>query len=314
MRVAFLGSPPFATPVFAALLASEHEVVALVTPPDRPRGRGQRVPVSPLADLALDRGRALLRPETTRGSAFLAELARTEPEVIAVASYGEILRPALLDLPPHGCLNVHASLLPRWRGASPVQAAIRAGDERTGVTIQRIVAALDEGDVLLERSTPIDPAETAGQLTARLAALGGPALVEALDRLARGEARFTPQDPAAATYARKLSKADGLLDWTLEPGTLARFVRAMTPWPGARTTLPEERELVVLAARPAEGIEAPPAAAPGTLLDARGRLYVACGGAVLELLRVKPAGRAAMDGEAFLRGARLPPDTVFGTV
>jgi methionyl-tRNA formyltransferase len=299
LRLVFMGSPPFATPVLEHLLASSHEVAALVTPPDRPRGRGRAVVESPLAARARAAGAGVMQPATTRDPAFARSLAGFAPDVLCVASYGEILRAEVLELAPHGALNVHGSLLPRWRGAAPVQAAIAAGDLHTGVSVQRMVLALDEGDVLLERRTPIGADEAAGQLLARLADLGGAALVEALDLLASGAATFTPQDDERATYCKKLEKEDGRIDWARGTAVLERHVRAMHPWPAARTALPDGRELVVLRARAAAG-----AGAPGTLLPGAAAVVATADGA-LELLEVKPAGKGAMDGAAFLRGARI---------
>src|SRR5262245_510426 len=202
-----MGSPPFAGPVFAGILASaRHDVIALVTRPDKPRGRGQRVEDAPLVRAARERDVRVLQPQRARDLEFVEQLRELAPDVIVVASYGEILKSDLLALPRHGCFNVHASLLPRHRGASPIQAAILAGDEETGVSIQRMVLALDEGDVLLEERTRIEPHENAGELLARLAQLGARATSRALDLVAAGEARFTPQDASRATYARKISK------------------------------------------------------------------------------------------------------------
>jgi len=309
MRLVFLGSPPFGTAVLRALAASAHAVLAVVTPPERPQGRGRALRPSPVARIAREHGLALVQPATTKDPAFARELGALEPEVLVVASYGEILRRDVLELAPRGALNVHASLLPRWRGAAPIQRAILAGDAETGVSVQRMVLALDEGDVLLEERTPIGREENAGELLERLAELGGRAIVAALDLLQIGRATFTPQDASRATYARKLAKEEGLLDWSRPAEELARVVRAMTPWPGARTSLPDGRELGVLAARVAEGFDA----APGTLADSRDALRVATGAGGLELLTVKPAGRAAMSGAEFLRGARLASGARLGS-
>jgi methionyl-tRNA formyltransferase len=311
LRLIFLGSPPFALAVLERVLASSHEVLEVVTPPDRPAGRGRTVHRSSLAALAEARGISVLQPETTRTEAFVSALAAREPDVLLVASYGEILRENVLTLAPHGALNVHASLLPRWRGASPIQAAIQAGDTWTGVSIQRMVRALDAGDVLLEERTPIGAEETAGELTARLAALGGDAAVRALDELASGTATFTPQDPAGVTFARKLEKDAGRIVWSKPAAELARLVRAMNPWPLARTRLPDgERELAILRARAATE-ECGASLVPGTLLDSR-RFLVQTGTGALELLAVQPAGKPEMDGAAFLRGARLVPPARLG--
>ncbi|HVS18952.1 MAG TPA: methionyl-tRNA formyltransferase, partial [Planctomycetota bacterium] len=196
MRTVFLGSPPFATPVLARLVDSPHRPLALVTRPDRPRGRGRSLEASPLVELAAANGIEVLQPADPHAPEVLERLRGLAPEVLFVASYGVILKPALLELAPRGALNAHASLLPRHRGAAPIQAALLAGDAETGVTIQRIVLELDAGDVLLERRTPIGPQDTSGDLFERLAVLAGEAAVEALDVLERGEARFTPQDAA----------------------------------------------------------------------------------------------------------------------
>jgi len=301
MRYVFLGSPPFAVPVLEALLGTDHEALALVTRPDRPQGRGREVAASPLVTLAREHGLSVLQPPTTKDPELVAALRALDPEVLLVASYGEILRSEILELAPHGALNVHGSLLPRHRGAAPVQAAIAAGDRETGVSLQRIVLALDEGDVLLEKRIAIGERENAGELFDRLAVLGGNAAREALDRLQAGTAVFTPQDPSLATYAPKLRKEDGWIDWTRPADAVDRHVRAMTPWPGARTTSPDGKPLVVAGAQPLSE----PVGEPGTLLVARKRCVVACAEGALELLVVQPPGKRAMEADAWLRGARL---------
>jgi methionyl-tRNA formyltransferase len=303
-----MGSPPFAVPVFEALC--EHartEVAALVTRPDKPRGRGLKVDESPLVRIAREHDIEVLQPERARDPGFMVRLREIAPEVIVVASYGEILKQELLELPAHGCLNVHASLLPRHRGASPIQAAILAGDAETGVSIQRMVEALDEGDVLLEERTPIGEHENAGELLARLSTLGAGATVRALEALASKTARFTPQNPAAATLARKIKKEHGAVDWTKSAVEIERTVRAFTPWPGARTTTQDGAELVLLDVR-----QQPDACAkelksntPGTIVATSPNLVVSCGEGLLEIHTDKPAGKAAMDATACLRGARL---------
>lgn len=312
MRLLFLGSPPFAGPVLDALLASPHEVCGLVTRPDRPRGRGRSVALSPLAEAARASGVPVFQPESTRGADVQAELRALEPEVLVVASYGEILREPMLQLAPHGALNVHASLLPRHRGASPIQAAILAGDETTGVSVQRMVLALDKGDVVHELATPIGPDETAGELFDRLALLGGRAVVEALDLIDSGSAVFTPQDDALATYAGKLEKSAGQIDWTQSAEAIDRKRRAMHPWPGSTTTAPDGKPLTITAARvdrdPATGT-----AAPGCLIETKARCLVACGSGALELLEVKPAGKQAMAADAWLRGARCEVGALLGS-
>jgi methionyl-tRNA formyltransferase len=302
MRLIFCGSPPFATPVFERLLRSRHRPLALVTAPDRPQGRGRVVEPSQLAVSARAANIAVLQPVDPHASEHLEALRALEPDVLLVASYGVILKASELELAPHGALNVHASLLPRHRGASPIQAAILAGDATTGVTIQRIVKALDEGDVLLARERAIGADETAGELLAALAQLGGEAAVEALDLLESGRARFTPQDASRATYARKLTKEHGAIDWTKSAPELVRFVRAMNPWPGATGVDSKQRAFTLLAARE---VAASAAAEPGVVLEAQARFVVACGGGALELVTLVPAGKRAMSGPEFLRGARI---------
>ena len=311
MRLVFLGSPPFATPVLARVLESRHRVLAIVTRPDKPSGRGLKIESSPLAALALKREVPSLQPATTRAPEFAAALRALVPDVLLVASYGEILGRDLLELAPHGALNVHASLLPRHRGASPIQAAILAGDLETSVSVQRMVLALDEGDVLLEERTPIGERENAGELLERLSVLGGEAAVRALDLLASGKASFTPQDPSRASYARRTRKEQGRIDWTKSAAELVRHVRAMTPWPGARALAPGGKEIVLLEVKRAEVQEKVPRSGPGTILETGSGLLVATGEGALAVLAVKPAGGVRMEAAAWLRGARLAPNARF---
>ena len=311
MRFVFLGSPPFATPVLERLLASPFRPELVVTPAPRPRGRGRRIERSPVAALAEDAGVAVLQPRTVRDEDVLARLRAVEADVFLVVSYGELLRREFLDIPRLECLNVHPSLLPRWRGASPIQAAILAGDRHTGVSIQRVVLELDAGDVLAARRTAILPGETAGELAERLAVLAGEVVLEALEAVASDAAEFTPQDEGAVTLCKRMKKEDGRVDWARDAVELERLVRAMNPWPGARTTLPDGHELSIWRARVVAPVpQAPPGAdaSPGTLLEAGARLTVACGlggSGALELLEVQAAGKRALAAADFLRGARL---------
>ena len=331
MRLVFLGSPPFATPVLASLLASKHRVLALVAKPDKPSGRGRKVEESPLVALAKGRDLRVLQPSTTRDPEFVRLLRDLDPEVLVVASWGEILRKEMLELAPHGALNVHASLLPRHRGASPIQAAILAGDEHTGVTVQRIVAKLDEGDVLVRLETPIGEHETAGELLQRLAGLGGTAIVTALDEIGNGTAEFRPQDSSRATYAGKIDKQAGWIDWTKTPVEIERHVRAMSPWPGARTKLLDGRDLVVLDVHTLSELPGPMldrpdrlglpywppgpdplnVPVPGTVVIMSDAPFVVTGQGLVELRKLKPAGKGAMEGSAWLRGAHLEPGARF---
>lgn len=307
LRYLFLGSPPFANPVLERLLASRHAAVALVTPPDRPRGRGRQVEPSSLVRLARAHQLRVLQPEEAHASEVQGELRALEPDVLMVCSYGVILKPELLELAPHGALNVHASLLPRHRGASPIQAAILCGDEVTGVSIQRMVAALDEGDVLTTREHAIGAHTTAPELALELARLGGEAAVEALDRIEAGTAVFTPQDSSRATYARKLRKEHGRIDFARPAREIERRVRAFASWPGARCLDPKGRVLTLLRARVVGA--APGEHAPGELIETDGRLVVATGSAAsddaLEFLELVPAGKRPMSAAEYQRGARF---------
>lgn len=303
MRLVFLGSPPFATPVLGRLLESPLRPLAVVTQPARARGRGRKVGESSVASLAHARHIELLEPETVRDPAVMAHLAALEPDVFLVVSYGEILRPEFLTLPRIVSLNVHPSLLPRHRGATPIQAALLAGDELTGVAIQKVAKELDAGDLLLLRETPIQPGETAGELAARLAAWSGELVLEALAAVEAGTARYTPQDSARATYCKKIEKRDGRLDWSRPARELEGRVRAMNPWPGAATTLPDGGELFVWRARACEGS----GAVAGTLLEAGKRLVVAAGAGALELVEVQVPGKRPLPAAEFLRGRHLAP-------
>jgi len=305
VRLVFLGSPPFATPVLARLVESRFRPLAIVTQPARAQGRGRRVAESSVAALARAHGIELLEPASVREPAVMARLAELAADVFLVVSYGEILRPELLALPRTVALNVHPSLLPRHRGATPIQAALLAGDEVTGVAIQKVAKELDAGDLLLVRETPIRPGETAGELAARLAEWSGELVLEALDAVAAGTARYVPQDAARATTCKKIQKEHGRLDWTRPARELEGRVRAMNPWPGAATTLPGGVELLVWRARAVEGGAEGAATAPGTLLEAEKRLLVATGAGALELLEVQAPGKRPLPATDFLRGARL---------
>lgn len=310
MRVVFFGSPPFATPVFASLVAStRHAAVALVTKPDKPSGRGMQVASSPLVELARARSIPILQPERARGPEFLANLRAFRPDVLLVASYGEILKSDVLDVAARGAFNVHASLLPRHRGASPIQAAILAGDEETGVAVQRMVLALDEGDVVHEERTRIGSHENAGELLARLADLGASAALRALDLVEDGKAVPHPQDPALATYAKRIRKEEGAVDWTQDCVTIDRHVRAHTPWPGARTHAPNGAEVTLLDVR--ANADREHSVTAGTILESRSSVVVACGRGALEIRALKPAGKGRMDALAWSRGARLEPGARF---
>lgn len=303
LSIVFAGTPEFAVPALEAIAASRHQVRAVYTQPDRPAGRGLQVVSSPVKRRASELGLAVCQPATLRDPGSVASLAALDPDVLVVVAYGLILPQAILDVPRLGCLNIHASLLPRWRGAAPIQRAVLAGDAETGVTIMGMEAGLDTGPTLLREATPIGPEDSAGSLHDRLAGLGARLIVEALDLLERGEARFTPQPAEGATYAPKLAKAEAALDWNLPATVLARRVRAFDPWPVAETTL-DGRQLRIWVARSVEG----PAVhvSPGTILRAdESGIEVACGEGSLVLERVQRAGGKPLPGAQFAHGRSL---------
>ena len=302
LRLAFMGSPAFAVPALRALREAGHEIAMVYAQPPRPAGRGQRETPCPVDQAALEMGLPVRTPaRVRRDAAEHAAFAALALDAAVVAAYGLILPRAMLEAPRRGCLNIHASLLPRWRGAAPIHAAVLAGDAETGVTIMRMDEGLDTGPTLLREATPIGPRDTTPAVHDRLAAIGARLILRALAE----DPPAVPQPGTGATYAPKLGKEDGRLDWSRPADALDRQVRAMNPWPGALAGLGGE-PLRVLAAEPAAG-----AGTPGAVLD--GALLVACGeGTALRLTRVQRAGRAAMEADAFLRGTPVPPGTVLG--
>lgn len=299
MRVAFLGTPDPAVPALRALLAADDlDVVAVVTNPDRPRGRGHELASPPVALVAREAGVPVWQPARPRE--VVDDLHALRLDAAAVVAYGSILPPAVLAAGGRGFVNLHFSLLPAWRGAAPVQAALLAGDAQTGVTCFVLEAGMDTGPVLAALATPIGPRETAGELTARLAELGAPVLVEAVRGLVDGSIRPVPQDHERATYATKVTPEDARLDWTRDAVALDRAVRAFNPVPGAHTALDGLRVKVHRATPHDGGGEA----RPGLLLgrDGDGALVACGGGTVLRLDQVQPAGKARMAGGAFLNG------------
>ncbi len=305
MRVAFAGTPAFAARALEALAAARHDVVLVLTQPDRPRGRGLRLVPGAVAEAARSRGLSVFQPETLRNPAAQERLREAAPEVLVVAAYGLILPPAVLEIPARGCLNIHASLLPRWRGAAPVQRALLAGDERTGVCIMQMEAGLDTGPLLLEKETLIGPRDTTGSLTERLAALGAQAIVEALAGLDRLEPR--PQDASRATYAAKIAKDEARIDWARPAAAIDRQVRAFDPAPGAQTALDGE-PLKIWRAEPAPGH-----GRPGEVVEVTAaRLFVACGEGALEIHELQRAGGKRLAAKDFLRGLPLAAGRILG--
>ena len=309
MRVLFWGTPEFATPPLRALLGEGFDVVGVVTQPDRPQGRSRSALVpSPVKRIALEEGLPVLQPERPRGEEFEAAMQALQPELSVVVAYGHILPKRVIDLPTRGTLNIHASLLPALRGAAPIQAAIREGHRETGVSIMRMVPALDAGPVLVAMPTPIVDHETYGELQVRLAELGALALVEALARIAVGAATETPQDDARATYAPKVEREDARLDWSRPAEALARVVRAYDPKPGAFTTL-RGVEVKLYGARAIVDRSGD----PGTVLEVdESGLLVGTGEGALRVGYVHPAGRRRLTALDWQQGRGVAEGDRFG--
>ncbi|QQN49388.1 methionyl-tRNA formyltransferase [Stutzerimonas balearica] len=290
MRIVFAGTPEFAAQHLEALLQAGYQVVAVYTQPDRPAGRGQKLMPSPVKQLALQHGLPVMQPATLRDAEAQHALAALQPDLMVVVAYGLILPQAVLDTPRLGCINSHASLLPRWRGAAPIQRAIEAGDSESGVTVMQMEAGLDTGPMLLKVSTPIGPSDTGGSLHDRLAALGAQAVVEAVARLQAGALPGERQDDTYATYAHKLSKDEARLDWQRPAAELERLVRAFNPWPICHSSLAGD-VLKVHAARLAPG-----QGEPGRILAVgKDGLTVACGTGALQLTRLQLPGGKPLD-------------------
>lgn len=311
LRLVFFGTPEFSVPTLTALLASRHRVVGVVTQPDRPRGRGQHVSASPVKTLAAGHGVPVLQPEKMRDETFLASLRALDGDLGVVAAYGRILTEIILAIPRLGMINVHASLLPRWRGAAPVHRAVMAGDTETGVTIMRVVRELDAGPMLATGRTPIGANQTTGEVERTLSELGARLLLETVERLAEGPVAEEPQPSTGVTYADRITKDDAPIFWWRPAAQIHNQVRALNPWPLASTSLAGNR-LLVVSTEPG-GVAAPSGALPGAVLEAHGdQLVVAAGHGTVRLLAVKPEGRRAMAVREFLAGHAIPPGTILG--
>ena len=313
LRLVFMGTPDFAVPSLRALVEAGHEVACVYSQPPRPAGRGQQVQKSPVHRFADEHGIPVRTPKTLRNAEAQAEFADLKADAAVVAAYGLILSQPVLDAPRLGCLNVHGSLLPRWRGAAPIQRSILAGDAETGITIMQMDIGLDTGAMLLKDSVPITADTTASTLHDALADMGARLIVQVLDGLAEGRLTAEPQPEDGVTYAAKLTREDGRLDWAREAAYVERQVRALTPWPGcwfdAPTASGTERIKVLKAELVPDARKAAPGTLlPGTLLD--DRLTIACADGAVRLTSVQRPGKAPVDGAAFLRGFALPMGTV----
>lgn len=313
MRIVFFGSAAIGLPALEALCASgSHQVIAAVTQPDRPAGRHLRMTPCPVKAFAAARGMPVFSPEKVGEAEHVRTLAALRADLFAVAAYGQFIPKAVRDLPPSGIINLHPSLLPRWRGAAPIQRAVAGGDAETGVSIMHVIGKMDAGDIIIQRAVPIDPDDTACTLEPKLAGLGAQLLLEAVEQIRSGTARPRPQDEALVTEARKLTKEEGRIAWTLPADVLRNRIRGFQPWPGCYCDVPApggaNQRLTVwrAAAEPGRG-------APGEILDVSGAgPLVAAGEGALRLLNVQPAGKRPMDGAAYLRGHPLRPGIRLG--
>jgi methionyl-tRNA formyltransferase len=297
MRIVFFGTPTFAVPSLEALVEARFPVAGVVTQPDKPHGRSRSQLIAPPVKIAAERaGIPVLQPVRPVGDVFTTSLRRLEPDLGVVVAYGHILRPEVLSLPPNGMINVHASLLPRHRGAAPIQQAILEGDTQTGITIMQMEEGLDSGPMLHRVTTPIEPDETAGALAQRLAALGATALVEALSLLSRGLVRPQAQDHSQATYAPKLDREVARVEWDRDAATLVRHIRAFDPAPGAWASH-DGGAIKLFGARQTSG-----SGEPGTVLEAGSRLVIAAGHGAVAVSEVQPSGKTRLPVEAWVRG------------
>jgi methionyl-tRNA formyltransferase len=294
-KVVFMGTPDFSVPVLERLIAA-HEVIGVVTQPDRPAGRNRQVQVSPVKQVALNAGIPVFQPEKIRRPEAIETLRQWTPDVYIVAAFGQILPQTVLDIPPYGSVNVHASLLPRWRGAAPIQAAIRAGDAETGITIMKMDAGLDTGPMLSQRAIPLAPDETGATLHDKLAQLGGDLLIETLPGYLSGAVQPQPQDDSLATLAPRIDKEEGRIDWTQSAAQIERTVRAFTPWPGTFTTW-NEQTLKILSGHVLSG-----SATPGKVVQSGGTLAIGTGEGLYAPNRLQLQGRNAVTSAEFLRG------------
>lgn len=311
MKLIFAGTPEFAVPALAALIAAGHEIVLVLTQPDRPAGRGMKLKASPIKLLALQYAIPVLQPETLKDAAVQAHIASVTADAMIVAAYGLIIPAAVLQMPRHGCFNIHASLLPRWRGAAPIQRALLAGDTHTGVTIMEVVLALDAGAMISHGVIPITESDTAQTLHDSLAKLGAELMVQAVHRLsAEGQLQATPQDETQVTYAAKLVKAEARLDWTRSAIELSRQIRAFNPFPVAQTELQGDICRVWMAQAAAENSAV--AAAAGTIVGVEDGITVSCGSGQLHIEELQMPGGKRLSAREFQAGRALQVGTRFG--
>ncbi len=304
MRIVFFGTPAFAVPTLTALFSSEEEVIAVVTQPDKRKGRDRLPTASPVKELAVQHRCTVLQPPSLKDARFLDALSLMAPDIIVVVAYGKILPPAVLNLPPSGCINVHASLLPEYRGAAPVQWAIINGERKTGVTIMQMDEGLDTGDILLQEEAAIDGDDTAATLSGRLAERGASLLLKTIRRIREGSLLSVPQE-GTPTYAPPLKKEDGRIRWSKTAAEISNMIRGMYPWPCAYCYLKHERIKIT------EGKATDGSGVPGRIYNVADELIVGTGEGLLRILRLQPEGKRLMSVKEFLRGRRLQEGAFF---
>ena len=310
MRIVFMGTPDFSVPALKALVEAGHEVAAVVTQPDRPRGRGKELQMTPVKVQALAYGIPVYQPEKVKDPAFVEILRNLQPEVIVVIAFGQILHRDILDLPPYGCINIHASLLPKYRGAAPIQWAVIDGEKETGVTTMMMDVGLDTGDMLEKTVIPLDPKETGGSLFDKLSQAGGPLILSTLEKLKAGTAVRTPQTDEDSTYAKMLTKSLGQIDWSMEAAAIERLIRGLNPWPSAYTFV-HGKTLKIWDADVLK--ESSDGAAPGQIIRTDPHsLIVAAGEALLSIRELQLEGKKRMDVETFLRGYTIEKGEILG--
>jgi len=310
LKIIFAGTPDFAVPALAALINAGHEIVMVLTQPDRPAGRGMKLKASPVKVLAEQHGLFVFQPETLKNEAVQAQIAQTHADVMIVAAYGLIIPTIVLQMPKHGCYNIHASLLPRWRGAAPIHRSILAGDQETGVTIMEVVPALDAGAMVSKGVVAITEADTTQGLHDALAAMGADLMLEAMQTLAQtGYLASVPQDESQVTYAHKLEKAEAMIDWRKSAVEISRQVRAFNPFPVAQSLLHGEICRIWMATSVA-GM--PTTALPGTVLDVHDGILVACGDGVLRISELQAPGGKRLSAQVFMQGHALKAGDQFG--
>lgn len=307
MRIVFMGTPDFSVPTLEALVKGGHEVIGVVTQPDKPKGRGKAVLMTPVKEKALEYGIPVYQPVRAREESFVELLRELNPDAMVVIAFGQILPKSILDIPKYGCINIHASLLPKYRGAAPLQWVVLEGEKETGITTMMMDVGMDTGDMLEKLTVPMDPKETYGSIHDKLSLLGGELILSTLERLEKGTLKGTPQPEEGVTYTKKITKAMGDIDWAQDAAVIERYIRGLNPWPSAYTSWNGK----ILKIWDADVLEEEYPGQPGEIIKAeKDRILVKAGKGALALREVQLEGKKRMETEAFLRGYPLSQGTV----